>query len=82
MNAACTECSWRGADVSTAEQVVRSLSAHVGNMHHGLLYHQRPVVLLVKDDAPCCLATRDDHGRMTPGFCSEACLRRPRGGGS
>lgn len=31
-----------------------------------------------KELSPCCVARRDDHGRLPVGYCSPACLRRPR----
>lgn len=31
----------------------------------------------VKEIAVCCVAQRDDQGRLPVGFCSPECLRRP-----
>lgn len=31
-----------------------------------------------KEDAPCCVARRDDLGRLPIGFCSPSCVRRPK----
>jgi len=31
----------------------------------------------LKEDAPCCAATRDEYGRYCIGFCGPECERRP-----
>jgi hypothetical protein len=31
-----------------------------------------------KENAPCCVATRDDLGRYCVGFCGPTCVRRPQ----
>lgn len=38
----------------------------------------RPRVLIRKEDAPCCVARALPDGRLPIGFCSDACVRRPR----
>lgn len=30
-----------------------------------------------KEAAPCCVAQRDEHGRLPIGFCGPDCIRRP-----
>lgn len=32
-----------------------------------------------KENAPCCVARRDELGRLPIGFCSPDCVRRPPG---
>lgn len=39
---------------------------------------EQPVAWRVrKEDAACCVARRDDLGRLPIGFCSPDCIRRP-----
>lgn len=35
-----------------------------------------------KEDADCCVARRDDVGRLPIGFCSPTCERRPAKAGA
>lgn len=66
----------------------RDLGARSGKPRHvtpdGFVRHSDGMVYPLpdlpprKEDAACCVARRDDVGRLPIGFCSPDCVRRPR----